>query len=236
MATLDGTIFRLQFAEFVLDLRARELCSQHETVSLQEQPFQILVALLERPGELVTREELRDRLWSSDTFVDFDQSLNKAVNRLREALTDAADHPRFIETLPRRGYRWIAPVLEPDSRAVPNASVTKPSSIPDHSTRWPLPARHLAALGVALFLIAILAWVTGRRKATADAPASIHSLAVLPLESLSADSSQAYFADGMTDQLITTLGQINELRVISRTSTMRYKATRKPLPEIGREL
>src|SRR5262249_36477756 len=128
MATLDGTITRLRFAKFFLDLRTRELCNDDQKISLQEQPFQILVALLERPGELVTREELRARLWPSDTFVDFDQSLNKAVNRLREALTDAAEHPRFIETLPRRGYRWIAPVLEPDSRAAPNDIVSEPRS------------------------------------------------------------------------------------------------------------
>jgi len=236
MATLDGTITRLRFAKFFLDLRTRELCNDDQKISLQEQPFQILVALLERPGELVTREELRARLWPSDTFVDFDQSLNKAVNRLREALTDAAEHPRFIETLPRRGYRWIAPVLEPDSRAAPNDIVSEPRSAANDPARWSLAPKQWTAVGLTLLLVATLTWMIIKREASVEAPPPIHSLAVLPLESLSADSSQAYFADGMTDQLITTLGQINELRVISRTSTTRYKATRKPLPEIGREL
>ena len=110
MAAPAETPSSVRFAEFVLDLRTRELSNKTHRLSLQEQPFQILSALLERPGELVTRDELRNRLWPSDTFVDFEHSLNKAVNRLREALEDSAEHPRFIETLPRRGYRWIAPM------------------------------------------------------------------------------------------------------------------------------
>lgn len=238
MSARTTTPSPLQFAEFVLDLRTRELCNGGNRVSLQEQPFQILVALLERPGDLVTREELRVRLWPSDTFVDFDQSLNKAVNRLREALTDSADRPRFIETLPRRGYRWIAPVLVPNSGATPSNG-TAIGELPSFGASRPplsLTFRSWAAVGVALLLVATSMWMVSRRKAKLDAPASIHSLAVLPLESLSTDPSQGYFADGMTDQLITTLGQINELRVISRTSTMQYKGTRKPLSDITREL
>lgn len=240
MAAPAETPSSVRFAEFVLDLRTRELSNHGHKLSLQEQPFQILAALLDRPGELVTRDELRNRLWPSDTFVDFDQSLNKAVNRLREALEDSAEHPRFIETLPRRGYRWIAPVLAPsDSHAVPGdgAALADPLSKPAKPMRWSRAPRFWAAVGVALLLGAILAWKITSGKAPADSSAaSIHSLAVLPLESLSADSSQAYFADGMTDQLITDLGQISELRVISRTSTMQYKGTRKPLPQIAREL
>jgi DNA-binding winged helix-turn-helix (wHTH) protein len=100
----------VRFGEFKLDLRTRELRSNGNRSYLQEQPFQVLAALLDRPGQLVTRDELMKELWSSDTFVDFDQSLNKAVNRLREALDDSADRPRFIETVPRRGYRFIGPV------------------------------------------------------------------------------------------------------------------------------
>src|SRR5579862_5642527 len=99
---------RVRFKEFELDLKTRELRTGDRTFVLQEQPFQILAALLERPGHLVNRDELRQRLWSSDTFVDFERGLNKAVNRLREVLNDSADRPRFIETLPRQGYRFIA--------------------------------------------------------------------------------------------------------------------------------
>ena len=238
MAAPTESASSVRFGEFVLDLRTRELSNHEHKSSLQEQPFQILLALLEHPGELVTRDELRSRLWPSDTFVDFEHSLNKAVNRLREALEDSAGHPRFIETLPRRGYRWIAPVSEPlASRAGGDTAPAEPLSKPAKPIRRLRSPAVGAVVGVALLLGAVLAWNLTIRKGTADSSdALIHSLAVLPLESLSADSSQEYFADGMTDQLITDLGQINELRVISRTSIMQYKRTRKPLPQIARDL
>src|SRR5580704_7543820 len=104
----------LRFGVFEVDLRAGELRKQGVRVKLQEQPFHVLTALLQRPGEVVTREELRNQNWPPDTFVDFDNSLNTAINKLREALGDSADNPRFIETLPRRGYRFIAPVTGAD--------------------------------------------------------------------------------------------------------------------------
>jgi len=238
MAAPAETPSSVRFAEFVLDLRTRELSNKTHRLSLQEQPFQILSALLERPGELVTRDELRNRLWPSDTFVDFEHSLNKAVNRLREALEDSAEHPRFIETLPRRGYRWIAPMLAPlDSHAGSAADTVLHESLskPANPVRWSHnPIFRAVVVGVALLLGAFLALKVASRKTQGDS--SIHSLAVLPLESLSAESTQAYFADGMTDQLITDLGQVNELRVISRTSIMQYKGTRKSLSQIAREL
>src|SRR5580765_417005 len=149
----------VRFAELVLDLRTHELSNNGHKLSLQEQPFQILSALLERPGELVTRDELRNRLWPSDTFVDFEHSLNKAVNRLREALEDSAEHPRFIETLPRRGYRWIAPApVATDS--IPDRQVTCPADrIPIRTTsrsRWFRASRNRVGVGVALLLGASL--------------------------------------------------------------------------------
>src|SRR5580692_7920526 len=107
----------VRFGEFKLDLRTRELRSNGNRSYLQEQPFHVLAALLDRPGQLVTRDQLMKQLWPSDTFVDFDQSLNKAVNRLREALDDHAEQPRFIETVPRRGYRFIGPVAHEDAAA-----------------------------------------------------------------------------------------------------------------------
>jgi TolB-like protein/Tfp pilus assembly protein PilF len=159
-------------------------------VKLQEQPLQILAMLLDCPGEVITREEVQRRLWPANTFVDFDRGLNRAMNRLREALGDSADSPRFIETLPGRGYRFIALVERPRIHT-----------------------------GV-----------------TPGEPPRIESIAVLPLENLSADPAQDYFADGMTDELITAIAKIVSLRVISRTSIMQYKGVRKSLPVIAREL
>ena len=170
----------VRFSTFELDMRAGELRKQGVKIKLQEQPFQILSMLLERPGEVVTREELRNRLWPSDTFVDFDHSLNKAINKLREALGDSAEKPQFIETLAKRGYRFLTDMKGSAGR--------------------------------------------------------IQSLLVLPLENLSRDPEQEYFADGLTEELITKLARISALRVLSRTTAMHYKGVRKTLPEIAREL
>src|SRR2546428_7062133 len=170
----------VHFGAFELDLRASELRKQGAKVKLQEQPFQILQVLLQRPGETVTREELQQKIWPSDTFVDFDHGLYNAIKRLREALGDSAETPRFVETLSRRGYRFIG-------------------------------------------------------KIEYNAP-RMRSLAVLPLENLSHDPQQEYFAEGLTEALITTLAKVGELRVVSRTSAMLYKGIRKPLGEIAREL
>jgi TolB-like protein/DNA-binding winged helix-turn-helix (wHTH) protein/Flp pilus assembly protein TadD len=237
---------QVSFGQFRLDLRTRELFKNGDTFNLQEQPFLVLKALLEQPGQLVTREELIQRLWSADTFVDFEHSLNKAVKRLREALHDSAEEPRFIETLPRRGYRFIGtlatiPNVTPDSPATDPKTegakqppiVSSPQSLRGHT------AALMSALALVLVVSAAGLWLAVRREQnshaiTKDAP--IRSLAVLPLENLSGDASQDYFADGMTDQLITDLGQIGELRVISRTSAMQYKGAHKSLPQIAREL
>ncbi len=171
----------VRFGVFEVDLRAGELRKRGVKIKLQDQPFQILQILLEHSGEVVTREELRERIWPADTFVDFDQGLNNAIKRLRESLSDSPDNPRFIETIPRHGYRFIG--------------------------------------------------MTG-----SSTPGRMRSLAVLPLENLSHDPQQEYFAEGLTEALITTLAKIGELRVVSRTSAMLYKNVRKPLSEIAREL
>ncbi len=185
----------LRFGDFQLDLRAGELQKHGLRIRLQEQPFKVLVLLLTRPGGMVTREELHSTLWPGDTFVDFEHGLNNIMNRLREVLGDSSETPRFIETLPRRGYRFVGSVRSLEAEAVsPDASAVAPT------------------------------------------PEQIHSVAVLPLENLSGDPSQEYFVDGMTDILITDLAQISALRVISRTSVMRYKGVRKSLPEIANEL
>jgi len=231
----------IRFREFELDLRTGELRRNGDKFYLQDKPFQILALLLERPGQLVTRDELMKRLWPSDTFVDFDQSLNKAVNRLREALTDSAEQPRFIETLPRRGYRFIAsitPVNGPSSPgAPPSPGPAIPQPTPTRPLPWPLPAKIAAGAGI-LVVVVFAIWMFARRgpHSPVASAVSIRSLAVLPLENLSGDPAQDYFADGMTDELITDVGKIASLRVISRTSIMRFKGVHKPLPQIAREL
>jgi hypothetical protein len=193
----------------------------------------------------VTREELRNRLWTAETFVDFDHGVNKAVNRIRDALGDSATSPRFVETVARRGYRFIADVAvtEGPPMARPEIGSGDVGPLEDESVApvaAPLSPGRLrrwypwTITGVALVLASIVvAWAL---QSTTPQPAPIRSLAVLPLENLSGDDSQEYFADGMTDELIATLGQISALRVISRTSVMSYKRARKPLPQIAREL
>jgi TolB-like protein/DNA-binding winged helix-turn-helix (wHTH) protein/Tfp pilus assembly protein PilF len=238
---------RLLFGVFELDLRAGELRKDSLRVRLQEQPFQVLAMLLEHPGEVVTREELQKKLWTADTFVDFDHGLNKAINKIREALGDTADSPRFVETVARRGYRFLAEVkpayaapirstelttqLHPEPESGDHADragkFTKPKQVLQ-SLAWKISAFVLLLLTASLATWKLHAW---NRPSTV-----IRSLAVLPLESLSNDPSQDYFADGMTDELISDLGQISALRVISRTSVMTYKHARKPLPQIAREL
>ena len=238
---------RLCFGLFELDLRAGELRKHGLRIRLQEQPFQVLVMLLEHHGEVVTREELQKKLWPADTFVDFDHGLNKAISKIREALGDSAESPRFVETVARRGYRFLAEVRAAD---------TAPGTSPEPATRAPAsaeardrsnlagepampkpvarPVARMVSLFVVLLVIACLAvWKLYSWKRSSPV---IRSLAVLPLESLSNDASQDYFADGMTDELISDLGQISALRVISRTSVMAYKRTNKPLPQIAREL
>jgi TolB-like protein/Tfp pilus assembly protein PilF len=174
----SSTIIR--FSTFELDVRAGELRKQGVKIKLQEQPLRILEMLLAHPGQLVTREELRGRLWPSHTFVDFEHGLNKAINKLREALGDSAESPRFVETLAKRGYRFLADL--------------------------------------------------------AANPSQIRSILVLPLDNLSGDPEQEYFAVGMTEALMTHLAKISALRVISRTTAIYYKRVQKPLPEIAREI
>jgi TolB-like protein/Flp pilus assembly protein TadD len=174
----------VRFGQFELDQHSGELRRDGTRIRLQEQPLQVLQILLENPGKIIPREELQKRIWPSDTFVDFDHGINNAIKRLREALGDTAETPRFIETVPRRGYRFIA-VVEVPSRSV-------------HT--------------------------------------KIESIAVLPLENLSRDPEQEYFADGLTEALITSLAKIGGLRVVSRTTAMHYKGVHRPVREIAREV
>lgn len=235
----------VRFGTFEADLVSRELRKGGVRIKLHGQPFELLAMLLERPGELVPREELRQRLWSTDTFVDFDAGVNTAINRLREALGDSAENPRFIETLPRRGYRFIAPVeAEESDQPAAEGIPAKPSSS-EAAIVATVPARAHAkrtkALAIALVVVVALLIVltltsVHERLLRYSGPPHVNSLAVLPLANLSGDPEQDFFADGMTEALITDLGKISALRVISRTSVIQYKGTKKPLPEIAREL
>jgi TolB-like protein/DNA-binding winged helix-turn-helix (wHTH) protein/tetratricopeptide (TPR) repeat protein len=254
MSNHSVSVRKARFAPYEVGFRAGELLKNGRKIRLQDQPFQILAMLLEQPGGVVTREELRRRLWPTDTFVDFDHGLNNAINKLRDALNDSADAPRFIETLPRRGYRFIAEVnghVNAASRATALADSMEAGEIasavgPEETAPAkpsPPPLLHragkfwLAAASMGVVAAAILGLYVGRgRLFGANAAMKIQSVAVLPLDNLSGDPSQEYFADGITDALTTYLAQMRGIRVISRTSAMHYKGTKKALPEIAKEL
>jgi TolB-like protein/DNA-binding winged helix-turn-helix (wHTH) protein/Flp pilus assembly protein TadD len=232
----------IRFDRFELDLRSGELRKGGIRIRLQEQPLQVLQALLERPGELVTCEELQKRIWPADTFVDFDHGLHAAVNRLRTALSDSAERPRYVETVSRRGYRFIGKVdsfddPEPVRRRINNDPTPEPRPKRRIWNSWTgLLGGFLAAIVIAASLVAgnaygLRDWLFG-----GPAPRAFRSLAVLPLENLSGDPKQDYFADGMTEELITQVSKFGNLKVISRTSVMQYKGSKKSLPKIAGEL
>jgi len=224
----------IRFGIFELDPHAGELRRNGARVKLQEQPLQILQALLQNPGRVVSREDLHKRIWPAGTFVDFDRGLYSALARLRGALSDSAESPRFIETLPRRGYRFIARVEAITSKPPEDASST---AVPRQSARRQvILALASLALGTCLILAFLLRSRIPWNQRLTHAAAPIRSLAVLPLENLSGDAAQEYFADGMTDELITALAQLGNVRVISRSSVMRFKGAKTPLPQIAQEL
>jgi TolB-like protein/DNA-binding winged helix-turn-helix (wHTH) protein len=249
------------FGVFEVDVQARELRKKGSRVKLQQQPFELLMILLEHPGQVVSREDLRQRLWPADVYVDFDRGLNKAMVKLREALGDSPESPIYVETLPKVGYRFIGPVnssqLAPQIAPVAGGSavdllskpefagngnertIAPPASAevvpaPKEKIRWRL---GLAILAAVLIVLGFgTAWARWHRAAIS---APIRSIAVLPLDNLSGDPGQDYLAAGMTDELTTMLAKHSNLRVISRTSAtsvMQPKGAHRPLPEIAREL
>ncbi len=221
----------LRFGTFELEPDTSELRKGGVLVKLQSQHFQLLALLAGRPGRVVSREEIRRALWDDRTFVDFDRSINFAVNQIREALGDDPRSPLYIETLPRKGYRFIAPVTEADGEPAKAEEVPEPGLVWEAVPRgrWWL----LSAAAVVLVAIAVAVYIRVFQHPIAK---PIESLAVLPLENLSHDPEQDYFAEGMTDELITDLAKISALRVISRTSVMQYKGTKKPVQQIAHEL
>ena len=235
MATQPRVAGRLRFDDFELDIRAGELRKHGLKVRLRGQPLQVLEILLERAGDVVTREELQTRIWPADTFVDFDHGLHNAIARIRDVLGDSAEAPRYIQTLPRRGYRYIGPIE--DFQKSPLATETDAhTSQPAVLVTRAHPKRSLVFALCAFFALGLLAWTLRQYVHAKTAPPPIHSIAVLPLDNLSGDPSEEFFADGMTDQLTTDLAKMGSLRVISRTSVMQYKGAKKSLPEIAREL
>jgi TolB-like protein/DNA-binding winged helix-turn-helix (wHTH) protein/Tfp pilus assembly protein PilF len=250
----------LRFGAFELDRKTGELRRAGELLSLPPQPLKILILLATHSGQLVTRENIQQQVWGTDTFVDFEQGLNFAINKIRAALGDDADSPRYIETLPRRGYRFIASVevgVPPDLQRQQDAPTSVPlvsaqpllrevaftttagrvQSVNPRLSKWWM--RRLTGMSLTLVVCVAVGWFVWRRDFLGTghtASGRVQSLAVLPLENLTGDSAQEYFSDGMTDALITNLAQISALRVISRTSTMRYKKSAQSLPAIAREL
>jgi TolB-like protein/DNA-binding winged helix-turn-helix (wHTH) protein/tetratricopeptide (TPR) repeat protein len=272
---------RLSFGTFELDPHSGELRKAGLLIHLPPQPLKILALLASRPGELVTRGEIQKEVWGGDTFVDFEHGLNFAIKRIREALCDDAEHPRYIETLPRRGYRFIAQLdtnhqgtnVTPAVRYVPNLGESKSAPAQGHRaseqprlttasgitrravtvlvesvleykrqrSRWRRITGGLVALGG--FACILVAFNVGGVRDRLMMAFGMHpsfpkitSIAVLPLDNLSHDPDQEFFAEGMTEELISSLAKIKSLRVISRTTVMRYKGSSKSLPEIAREL
>jgi TolB-like protein/DNA-binding winged helix-turn-helix (wHTH) protein/tetratricopeptide (TPR) repeat protein len=265
MAQDPGAPRAYRFGVFELECPACALTKDGSPVRLRGKPFDILRYLLERPGELVTRDELRHHLWSADTFVDFDHGLNAAMNRLRDALGDTAENPRFIQTIPRRGYRFIAPVQPlmapgiadappPVAEAMPYAQSPSPAAPPPTSppgparsapaTPRPAGSRRRAiqtalAAAVGLGLAATAFVYTGSLGRWLGGPRSGRAMiAVLPFNNLSGSADQEYFSDGFTDELIGQLGALNPdaLGVIARTTVARYRDGRQSVDEIGRAL
>lgn len=231
---------RLRLREFEIDLRAGEVYKHGHRIRLQGKPLHLLAALLERPGELVTREELRQKLWPADTFVDFDGSLNAAVNRLREALDDSAENPKFVETLPRRGYRLIAPV-ETVTTAEDLAEATPDDGAPAAQRIW---SRRPAVVALLAVVCAALTGLVAYRTLGDDDPVETAAegdrimLGVLPLEDYGGDGEGAILTRALTDELITELGRKapDRLGVIASASMRAYEDQGQPLDEIGRQL
>jgi TolB-like protein/DNA-binding winged helix-turn-helix (wHTH) protein/tetratricopeptide (TPR) repeat protein len=237
-----------RFGAFEVNLQSGELRKSGMRLRLSGQPLQVLAVLVQRSGEVVTREELQSLLWPADTFVDFDHGLNNAVARIREVLDDSSESPRYVETVPRRGYRFIAPLTEaapprgpsvPELTLVPaevaSGQASGPSVVP--VTRRAVSSRLLVLGGVAvLAVLAAGAVLYQGRRAPGTPQQAVKSLAVLPLKNLSGDPSQEYLADGMTEELIGRLSMIRGLRVISRTSVMQFKDSHMSAPEIAKAL
>jgi TolB-like protein/DNA-binding winged helix-turn-helix (wHTH) protein/Tfp pilus assembly protein PilF len=219
----------VHFGIFQLHLTARELHKAGVKVKLQDQPFRVLALLVDRAGQVVTREEFRQKVWPTDVYVGFDQGLNNAIKKVRDALGDSADSPRFIETIDRHGYRFLAPVS-----VVPG----RPSEPRFHFGLRTLRNTALIGLSTASLIAALAYWAWQGSGMHAGASNEKVILAVLPLDNLSRDPDQEFFSDGLTEEMITQLGKLNpeRLTVIARGSVAKYKGSRLAADQIGKEL
>jgi TolB-like protein/DNA-binding winged helix-turn-helix (wHTH) protein/Flp pilus assembly protein TadD len=220
----------VHFGIFQIDLKARELHKAGVKVKLQEQPFRVLALLVDHAGQVVTRGELQQKIWPTDAYVAFDQGLNNAIKKVRDALGDSADSPRFIETLARHGYRFVAPVGTVLERP------SEPSQVRfGLRTHWNFA---LIGLACAALLAALAYWAWHGSTMRAGSPTEKVILAVLPFDNLSHDPDQEFFSDGLTEEMIAQLGKLNpeRLTVISRGSVAKYKDSRLAANQIGGEL
>src|SRR5581483_745075 len=248
MPTQDAVILR--FGSFEINLQTKELRKNGMRLRLSGQPFQVLAVLVEHAGEVVTREELHSKLWPVDTFVDFDHGLNNAVARIRDVLEDSSDTPRYVETVPRRGYRFIAPLAYTRSAIgcppTAESKVSTPQDITGPCAKGPsdgpaekrfLSTRLTALLTVAAVIASFaVGFVLYRSTVKSTGRLAIKSLAVLPLKNLSGHANQEYLADGITEEVIGKLASLSGVRVISRTSSMHFKETKLATPEIAKAL
>jgi TolB-like protein/DNA-binding winged helix-turn-helix (wHTH) protein/Tfp pilus assembly protein PilF len=229
------------FGSFEVDVLSGELRRQGLKIRLQDQPFRLLVLLLDRAGDVVSREKVRETLWPAHTYVDFDHSLNTAVRKLREALGDSAESPRYVETVARRGYRFIAPVAPlPAVQVGHSADASAASLSPSPAARLSTSARRflIRAIVVVICAAALVAyWVVPRPRPTTQSGRRL-TLAVLPFDNLSGDGDQEYLSDGLTEEMITQLGRLepDQLKVLARSSTSKYKRADRDMGRIRREL
>lgn len=236
-----------RFRDFELDSSRYELRRQGRNLRLEKIPMDLLILLLEKNGDLITREEIVERIWGKNVFTDSDAGINTAIRKIRQTLNDDPENPRFVQTAVGRGYRFLAPVtsvtpVEQSPVGINVAQANAPTS--EHPVSSHAKSRKLTGLWVTTSVVAVIALaligsnVLRLRDRILRRPASptIHSIAVLPLENFSGNPAEDYFADGMTDELTTNLAKVRSLGVIGRTSVMRYKGTHKSIPEIAREL
>jgi TolB-like protein/DNA-binding winged helix-turn-helix (wHTH) protein/Tfp pilus assembly protein PilF len=232
---------KIRFDVYEADPRSGELRKYGLRLPLEQRPFQALLLLLQHANEVVTREELQKVLWPEDVFIDFSHALNTTIAKVRRALNDSADKPRFIETVGRRGYRFIASVEEfPAGLADASARQREAASAPDSGTSKTPTFRWKAAVAASLVCVVLIAggWFSWHARWTPwwATRAPIHSIAVLPFENVSEDQGYDYVADSINDSLVTDLAKIHNLRVISRTSAAHYQRSNKTIPEIAHEL
>ena len=246
------SLSKIRFGAFEVDLESGELSKHGHRVNLQDQAFEVLRFLLENHGKIVSREELHQKVWPDGTFVDFQNALSHDVNRIREALSDTAEHPHYIETVPRKGYRFIHPIdpIDSDTRieTAPLAEGPPPEGGRKGLNREPLPSAKqkktkwlksgILWAGTSLMVMAtvLAGWHYAQSKWLKANPLPIRSVAVLPLDTLQHEHEQEAFAEGVTEELISRLAKIGSLQMNSRRSTLAYKGKQKQLAQIAREL